>query len=271
MVGAPCTGRGWRKQGEWRERAQSRPPEDLKNVDQEQGSQGTGVSTPTGGWGSVGRQAPRPGLPGRCSSRGNTAGCPAASWHLIHSTASLSGHLWSGPTNPLGGGEGPRKEEDAVTLRLRPSWRPWPDPESGSGCLSCCGRGHSCALQPGPGPLVAGHALTCDLESSSLGLRSRRCPMGRVDSGTCEAPSRPVLPGFRVFTKGPHGHDGVLLPEDAAVAGTPCTGPRTDSGGAGREPSHPGWRQDPEGCAIAPAAAGGLWKSCFSPGAAGGA
>ena len=223
------------------------------------------------GLGQCRQAGPPPGLPGRCSSRGNTAGCPAASWHLIHSTASLSGHLWSGPTNPLGVGEGPRKEEDAVTLGLRPSWRRARPPESGSGCLSsCCGRGHSCALQPSPGPLVAGHALTCDPESSSLGLRSRRCPMGRVDSGTCEAPSRPVLPGFRVFMKGPHGHDGVLLPEDAAVAGTPCAGPRTDSGGAGREPSHPGWRQDPEGCAIAPAAAGGLWKSCFSPGAAGG-
>lgn len=38
-------GEGWRKQVDWRERVQSRSPKDLKNVDQEQGGGGTGVST----------------------------------------------------------------------------------------------------------------------------------------------------------------------------------------------------------------------------------
>lgn len=72
---------------------------------------------------------------------------------------------------------------------------------SGSGCVSCCSCGHSCLLQPSPGPLEASQGLTCDPRSYSLGLSSRPRPMGHLEPGTRDAPSGPVLPGFQVFTR----------------------------------------------------------------------
>ena len=173
------------------------------------GQRGSGMSTLTQGW-------------GRCRQAGPQLQCPQAplkpqqvprcfSWHLTLSRAYIFGDLCSGSANPLGCGEGPWKEEDAVPPGICPSWRTWPSPtRSGGGCLFCCSCSRSCLLQPSPGPPEPSRELTCDPKPYSQGRSSRLCPMGRLEPGTCNAPPGPVLPGSQVFTRAP-GWNRVLL------------------------------------------------------------